>query len=181
MKTVVISAYPCCGKTYAFEHYQDKYKILDSDSSEFSWMQVVDEKYEFKHRGEKNYHERHIKVRNPDFPSNYIKHIQENIGKVDIIFVSSHLAVRQALEDAGISFVTVYPQDNMLNEWVGRMYRRGSSAEFIKFQIEHWDEFVNNIDFEPHGNEILRLGNNEYIDVDTILKGGNIDEKGDVI
>lgn len=37
-RTVVVSAFPCCGKTYAFENYQNKYSILDSDSSQFSWM-----------------------------------------------------------------------------------------------------------------------------------------------
>ena len=37
-ETKIISAYPCCGKTYAFENYQDIYSILDSDSSDFSWI-----------------------------------------------------------------------------------------------------------------------------------------------
>lgn len=148
-RTVVVSAYPCCGKTYAFENYQDKYSMLDSDSSNFSWIYVNGEK-----------------VRNPDFPKNYIQHIKDNIGKVDIIFVSSHLQVREAMEEAGIRYCTVYPKKEMLNEWVGRMYRRGSDENFIKFQIEHWNEFVNNIIFEPHGFGICRLGNNEYLDVD---------------
>lgn len=65
-----------------------------------------------------------IKVRNPEFPNNYIQHIKDNIGKVDIICVSSHLKVRQALTDAGIKFITVYPKEDMLDEWIGRMYRR---------------------------------------------------------
>lgn len=148
-KTVVISAYPCCGKTYAFENYQDKYSMLDSDSSNFSWIYVDGEK-----------------IRNPDFPKNYIQHIKDNIGKVDIIFVSSHLQVREAMEETGIRYCTVYPKKEMLNEWVGRMYRRGNDENFIKFQIDHWDEFVNNIQFEPYGFGICRLGNNEYLDVD---------------
>lgn len=153
-RTVVVSAFPCCGKTYAFENYQDKYSMLDSDSSKFSW------KYE------RNSLKGIDKVRNPEFPSNYIEHIKENIGKVDIIFVSSHLQVREAMEEAGISYCTVYPKKEMLNEWVGRMYRRGNDESFIKFQIEHWDEFMHNIQFEPYGFGICRLGNNEYLDVD---------------
>lgn len=152
-RTVVVSAFPCCGKTYAFEHYQDKYSMLDSDSSKFSWI------YKF---GLGKYE----KVRNPEFPQNYIEHIKENIGKVDIIFVSSHLQVREAMKEAGIRYCTVYPKKEMLNEWVGRMYRRGNDYEFIKFQIEHWDEFMHNITFEPYGFGICRLGNNEYLDVD---------------
>lgn len=152
MNTLVISAFPCCGKTYAFEHRQDRYKILDSDSSQFSWLKDTDGN--------------NTKERNPDFPNNYIKHIKENIGKVDVIFVSSHLAVREAMENARINFVTFYPKQNMLNEWVGRMYRRGSSPDFIDFQIKNWDKFVGNIYNEPHGRDLIELGNNEYIDLD---------------
>lgn len=159
-RTVVVSAFPCCGKTYAFKNYQDKYSILDSDSSKFSWIYEAEkDKYGNTLRGVK-------RVRNPEFPNNYIEHIKENIGKVDIIFVSSHLQVREAMEEAGIRYCTVYPQKEMLNEWVGRMYRRGSSDDFIKFQIEHWDEFMHKITFEPYGFGICRLGNNEYLDVD---------------
>lgn len=34
--TVVVSAFPACGKTYAYERFQsDNLKIADSDSSEF--------------------------------------------------------------------------------------------------------------------------------------------------
>lgn len=153
-RTVVVSAFPCCGKTYAFEHYQDKYSMLDSDSSKFSWIYTDD--------GNNGLN----KERNPEFPKNYIEHIKENIGKVDIIFVSSHLAVREAMYEAGIRYCTVYPKKEMLNEWVGRMYRRGNDENFIKFQIEHWDEFMHNITFEPYGFGICRLGNNEYLDVD---------------
>ena len=39
METLVVSAYPACGKTYFYEKYKDKYKILDSDSSNFSWKE----------------------------------------------------------------------------------------------------------------------------------------------
>lgn len=188
-KTIVVSAFPCCGKTYAFNNYQDKYSILDSDSSNFSWTYrkrneeeldalrkewesvphlLYTEHYINQRRDEL------IKVRNPDFPKNYIEHIKENLGNVDIIFVSSHLQVRQAMEEAGIKYCTVYPKKEMLNEWVGRMYRRGNDANFIKFQIDNWDKFVNSVDSEPHGRKIYRLGNNEYIDVDLLYNEFNM-------
>lgn len=142
-KTVIVSAFPCCGKTYAYNHHQDKYKILDSDSSKF------DKKY---------------------FPDNYIAHIKDNIGNADIIFVSSHLPVRQALTDNNIDYCTVYPKIDMLNEWIGRMYRRGDTDKFIQKIIEHWYEWVGNIRKEPHGQGIRYLTNNEYIDVNFLYK-----------
>ena len=183
-KTIVISAFPACGKTYAFEHYQDRYKILDSDSSQFSWMQrnyTEEELAEKRKEWESTPHllssdgyinkikNDKITVRNPDFPNNYIKHIKENLGKVDVIFVSSHLSVREAMTVAGIDFCTVYPYPEMLNEWVGRMFQRGDNQFFIKNQITKWNEFTKNIENEPHGKMLFRLGNNEYIDIDHIL------------
>ena len=64
-KTYVISAFPGCGKSWCFNNLQDKYKMLDSDSSNFSWA----------------YGEEGQKLgRNPDFPQNYISHIKENLN-----------------------------------------------------------------------------------------------------
>lgn len=177
-ETKIISAYPCCGKTYAFENYQDIYSILDSDSSEFSWIyreRTDDELQKIKEdlesmlspiNADKEFervrHEK-IKERNPNFPNNYIEHIKENIGKVDYIFVSSHLVVRQALESTGIKYFTVYPEIDLLDEWVGRMYRRGNDKAFIDFQIKHWNDFVNGIDDEPHGESVRRLKSGQHI------------------
>lgn len=161
-RTVVVSAFPCCGKTYAFKHYQNKYKILDSDSSQFSWIWETEWEDDY----EKGCVPVKVKKRNPDFPKNYVEYIKEKIGEVDIIFVSSHLQVRQALEEADLRYCTVYPKENMLNEWVGRMYRRGDNKNFIQFQIEHWEKFMRNIIFEPYGFGLWRLGNNEYLNVD---------------
>lgn len=143
--TLVISAYPCCGKSYMYKNYQYRWSILDSDSSDFRWLSKEE------------------KIENPDFPNNYIKHIQDNIGKVDIICVSSHLKVRELMTKAGIEFCTVYPERGLLDEWIGRMYRRGSDKSFIDFQIEHWDQFMKDICTEPYGFWLTRLYSNDYI------------------
>lgn len=148
-KTVIISAYPCCGKSYAFEH-QDELTMLDSDSSEFSWL--------------KDSTGKNTTQRNPEFPKNYIKHIKDNIGKVDIIFVSSHLVVREALTKAGITFNTVYPKNDARNEWISRMEKRGNNDSFIKFQEDNWDKFTNSIFDEPHGAQLILLDKNSFID-----------------
>lgn len=62
--TIVISAFPACGKSYKVKNYNGKpYTMLDSDSSNFSWI--------------KDELGNNTKVRNPDFPSNYIQHIKK--------------------------------------------------------------------------------------------------------
>ena len=130
-KTLVISAYPCCGKSYLKEHGLRGYSILDSDSSKFSWIERYYTEEEIDSilsifnttdsllpvESIKNiYRKETRRVRNPNFVEDYIGHIKENIGKVDIIFVSTHLEVRQSLQDNNIEYYTVYPSKNMLNE-----------------------------------------------------------------
>lgn len=179
MNTIVISAFPASGKTYATEHCGEWYKILDLDTSDFTHIRrkrTESELEEMKQEWERvphklsgdGYVEKHkdeiITVPNTDFPQNYIECIKENIGKYDVIFVSSYLKVRQAMQDAGIVYCTVYPNEDMLNEWIGRMYMRGDSMLYIERIIYNWSAYVRNIESEPHGKHVFRLINNEYID-----------------
>jgi len=139
--TIVISAFPACGKSSMYrkysEYYEDNknnplsFKILDSDSSLFSW--IYDE------NGNKT------NVRNPDFPQNYINHIKERIGKEDVIFISSHKVVRDALRENGIKYSIFYPDKSLKEEWMRRYKERGNDENFIKFQEEHWEEFIEDI------------------------------------
>jgi hypothetical protein len=120
MKTKVISAFPACGKSYVFEHKQDCFRgILDSDSSEFSWVKDVNGN--------------NTTERNPDFPNNYIQHIKDNLGKVEIIFVSSHDVVRNSLKENNIDYTLVYPDKSLKNEWMRRFKQRGNNDKFISF------------------------------------------------
>jgi len=125
-QTFVISAFPACGKSYCYNNHQDKYIMLDSDSSEFSWV--------------KDNEGNNTKERNPEFPQNYMKHIKDNIGKVDIIFVSSHDVVRKALNDNGINTIIVYPNKKLKEEWIRRFRNRGNNDGFIEFISNNWDK-----------------------------------------
>jgi len=53
LKTAVVSVFPACGKSYTYNHFRDKYSMLDSDSSQFSWIKDADGN--------------NTKERNPDF------------------------------------------------------------------------------------------------------------------
>ncbi len=162
MDTKVISAFPACGKTYAFEKLSNEgRKVLDSDSSLFSWIErerTEEELQELKEAWdsvphllsgdeyiEKIRHDK-IKVRNPEFPNNYIQHIKDNIGKVDYIFVSSHKEVRDALIENNIWFTLVYPARHAKAEWVGRCFLRGSGEKFCQLIADNWDKWIDEIE-----------------------------------
>lgn len=147
-KAIVISAYPATGKSHFTKKYGDKLNVLDSDSSLYSWIH--------KTNGER--------VRNPDFLNSYIEHIKENLDKADIIFVSSHLEVRRALQDEKIPYVTVYPCYNQKDAFIIRMKNRGNTEQFVEDQEKNWDARVASVVDEPHGRNVYRLWGNKCIE-----------------
>lgn len=143
--TKIISAFPACGKTYVFENFKNKV-ILDSDSSKFSWVIVANQK-----------------VRNPEFPQNYINHIKENIGKADYILVSTHEEVRRILEESGIDFYLVYPERNLKEEWIGRCFLRGSGEKFCQLIADNWDSWIDGLEEDSKKHKFITLRSGEHL------------------
>lgn len=137
--TTVICGFPGVGKSKFVEINSDLYNVLDSDSSEYSWMYDKD--------GNKT------NVRNPEFPQNYINHIKENIGKVDVIFTSTHDTVIKALMEEGIRFNIIYPDPMARNIWLNRIAERGSSNEFCEMLYNNWWRFMESIENVVRGDK----------------------------
>lgn len=125
--TRVISGFPGVGKTF---ESADSRTMSDSDSSLFSWIEPG--------------------VRHPEFPQNYINHIKSLVGKVDIVFVSSHAVVRQALQDNGIEYELVYPDIQLKAEYMKRYAQRGSSVEFQTMMHRNWYDFIAELNNETY-------------------------------
>ncbi|WP_222928525.1 hypothetical protein [Sutcliffiella horikoshii] len=139
--TKIISGFPAIGKSYLTQNTE--LVVLDSDSSNFSWIR----------EGE----------RHPDFPNNYIQHIQQNIGKADYILVSSHDIVRKALQENQIEYVLIYPSKNLKNEYLERYRNRGSDEKFISFIDSNWDAFIDDIENESFPR-LLKLESGEFLE-----------------
>jgi len=138
IETKVIAAFPGTGKTHFFKNNPNR--SIDSDSSEFSWI--------------KDKSGANTKLRNPEFPANYIKHIRENIGKVEFIFVSSHDVVRDALVQSGIEFTLVYPNVLLKNEYLKRFQERKSPQGFIDLLHKNWEQWTFECHLQEHCNKI---------------------------
>lgn len=160
METKIFSVFPACGKTWLCEH-QKQYdlKILDSDSSKFSWLYVDTDDF-----GEPL--EGYRRVRNPDFPANYIKHIKENMGQYDYIFVSSHASVREALEAEGIDFTIVYPSMSCFAEWIGRCFirdKRGESGCNPDVLYDNWYQWLMECEVTGCNHEEIVLCSGQHL------------------
>lgn len=139
--TKIIAGFPATGKTYFFNNSKS---AMDSDSSNFSWLS----------KG----------VRNPDFPSNYINHIKENIDKCDVILVSTHRDVYSALIDAELYFTIVYPSKTAINEYIQRYKNRGSPEAFINLIVANWDNWISDIQsIKSKYCNLIELPSGKYI------------------
>jgi len=114
--TLLCAAFPGTGKSTMYRRYYGTEKIiLDSDSSKFNKDQ---------------------------FPQNYLQHIKDNIGKCDIIFISSHKEVRNALVANGLNFTLIYPDRSTKDEYIARYKDRGNSHQFIELVEKNWDLWI---------------------------------------
>lgn len=131
----VISAFPGCGKSHFFRN--SDLVVSDSDSSKFD---------------------------KSDFPNNYIQHIKDklNDNETEIIFISSHKEVREALRDNGIEFMLIYPNINLKESYINRYKERGSDDNFINFLSNNWDNFINEIKEEDYYTKV-ELSEGKYI------------------
>lgn len=123
-ETLVISAFPGTGKTVLTQY--KGLNILDSDSSKFD---------------------------KAGFPDNYIKHIKEKADTydsdipalkpfVDILCVSSHKVVRDAMKADRIHYTLVYPYLESKEEYLDRYRKRGSSEAFITLLDSNWKTWL---------------------------------------
>jgi len=145
MKTLIISAFPACGKTYLFNNQNDlefntmygkkRFSFLDSDSGRFS-----------KHAG---------------WEKEYVNHIEANIGQVDFIFVSQHEEVLRELQTRSVPFIVVAPESgefydkkerekiHMLTkqQWFGRFVLRDNTHisdmnAWLKTLSDNYDKWI---------------------------------------
>lgn len=133
-KSIVVAGFPGVGKsalTAKIGVLKDV-EFIDSDSSLYSWYPNA---------------QHPNRVRHPDFPNNYVKHVKDFITRPNyVIFVSTHSTVLDALEKAKIPVTLVYPEQKVqISEYTERYRKRGSSEEFIQNIKTNWGAFITSL------------------------------------
>lgn len=145
MKTKIICAFPGTGKTSFQSNHTSKLRVLDLDSNQFT-----------------NGHSPNGQTKSDNFPHNYIKNIEQHLGKVDILFVSIHKQVLEELDTKNIPYALVYPNHNLKQEYLKRFSDRGDNQEFINLISKYWETNLNYLKSKKnHPNIILK--SNQYI------------------
>lgn len=135
-KINVIAGFPGIGKSDFVKNNKDL-KIKDSDSSE--WDKA-------------------------NFPENYLNYIEGIIEDGYTILCSTHEDVRNGLEERGITYVLVYPEMELKDEYIKRYTERGSPEAFVKMMGEKWDSFIESCD-ESSPTKRIRLAEGQYLSV----------------
>ena len=147
MSAIIVSAFPGCGKSQCVKDHPEL-RIKDSDSSNFSWI--------------KDENINNTRERNPEFPKNYIEYLKSIKDDYDIIFVSSHKEVREALTNELIPYFLVCPRLECKQEYLKRYKNRGNDESFISLLDNKWEEWINEI-IQIYKHKPLYLKENEYI------------------
>lgn len=141
-QTIIIMAFPGCGKTYFKEQLKGSgIKVLDSDSSNFD---------------------------KEEFPQNYIKYIESQIGKQDIILISTHEDVRHAIyeNDNIMSHCAVYicyPKLKIKDLWIQRLRDRGNNEKFCKLIEDNYQKWIMDIKLENNFFPIVLGHGKDYL------------------
>jgi hypothetical protein len=135
---LIISGFPGIGKSTLFSagNLPNGLKISDSDSSKFDKAQ---------------------------FPQNYIDHLKSL--DADVVLVSSHKEVRQALVANNMPFFLVYPNANLKDEYMERYRNRGSPESFLALMQANFVSFVTECMKQPDCMKYELSSNTFLIDV----------------
>lgn len=159
-----MSVFPGSGKSYLAKTNK-QLKILDLDSSEFSWTN--------NDHGEK--------IRNCNFVKDYLERIQKELKKRtwDAILVSTHEEIRKELEKQKIKYVTIFPNKVNKEEWINRFIERGDNDVFINYLRNNWDKMIKSLEEDKNSEANDMLGSGEYISTRFVYKwfddsGGNL-------
>lgn len=139
----VISAFPGCGKSTLFRN-AEKMKLIpvpvskDFDGNVTYTVPEIPEGYSPVFDSDSSlFNKEH-------FPQNYIEHIKKIIQDYPTatILVSSHDTVREALINAGIEFILIYPRLDAKHAFLNRYEARGSHSSFIAMMDDNWSKFI---------------------------------------
>ena len=151
--SLVISAFPGMGKTYSKKNISTL-EIIDHESTPYRWIKDSNGN----------------QIHNTEFPKNYIDTLKDIIyseDAPDVVFVSSHSLVREALNNAKIDYYIISPYQRCKNNIITRYRERGNSEKFCKQLSENWYKYTDSINNETFPI-LIKFNENDFINEDLL-------------
>ena len=142
MKTNIIAAFPGTGKSYLVRNNKLDRKVVDVDSNAYT-------------QG----HDSDGNLASEEFPGNYIQAIKKQIDRTDVLLISIHSEVLDALRREQIKFTVVYPEMELKSEYISRFQERQDPSEFIELFNKNWQAILERLqDQKGCKHFVLRSG-----------------------
>lgn len=113
MNSIIISAFPGLMKETLYKENKINYSYLDSS-----------------------------KFNKKKFPENYIEQIKKLRKEKQLIFIKSHIEVRNALIKENIPFIYVIPTMDRKEEFLNNYKERNKTQEFIDNVKTNWERWL---------------------------------------
>lgn len=147
LKTLIISAFPGCGKSYLANTGNNSHIFIDKDNG-------------------------FLKT-NQDF-STYAQEVIELIGHADFIFINQYPEVLEILHSQGYKYIIIAPNNLpylsskarklIKQQWFGRFSLRGNDEKWISILKQNYDQWTTLNHLESmHPSKIVLLNENEYL------------------
>ena len=132
MRYIIICGFAGIGKTYFGK--TTNLNVIDLDSSQFS---------------------------RTDFPNNYVKYVKQLIGE-NIVMISTHKQVREALAKQNINFYLIYPSKDQKEDYINRYINRGSDISLIEMIQKNFDIWIEELQ-QQKGCTHIMLKKGEFL------------------
>lgn len=148
---IFVYCYTATGKSTLGKKYSN---VIDMESTLYKYLNSVNEKETEK--GKK-------RERNPEFPKNYFKALEEVKDQYDYILISDNIC-DSWLRENKIEYWQIYPDINLKNEYLERMRKRGNPEEFLEYQSKLWNEWVEGCKNDKFASKHIELKTGQYIE-----------------
>lgn len=146
----VICAFAGLGKTYLSKKY-----TIDFEIQNFKYIYKQEDLQNIeKLKGKEN------KLKNKDWPNNYIIQLKKLINQEKIILVPADKEVRDILVSENINFVFVMPSLESRDTLINRYIKRGNNQKYIKRAINDLEQWSN----LKHNYETVVLDKDEFLE-----------------
>ena len=155
IKSIIVSAFPMSGKTFnsqtcflnsKVEGYNFKKDFIDIHLGEFMWLD------------KKN------KIKNPDFPENYVDEVKKNIGKTFCILISSNQEVCNEMKKRNINYTIFYPKKDLKEKIIENIKKdENRSEEFLEAFNENFEKEIERIENDNFPNKIEMSSPKQFI------------------
>lgn len=159
---ILIGGFKAIGKTTLARKYSN---VVDVESSNFEYLIdgnmrniPVEQRKGLKSR-----------IKNPEFPLNYYNELIANLKRNKVVLFACKRDVVDLLEQNGVSYYIVYPEEDMLDEIIARCQKRGNNENFVSRVRE-----VYYADFPTDGERVIWLKKGQYVE-DILLQEGILD------